>query len=460
MIRILRLGWLFGWLFCLPVIVQADQIDDYIKSQMQEQHIPGLSVAIVREGHVILAKGYGLANVELNAPATADTVYHLASLTKQFTAAAIMLLVQDGKLGLDNKINRYLENAPANWQEVTVRQLLTHTSGIKDHLNEMSAHAEEGTTPADMIAVLGKLPLNFTPGSNAFYSNTGYLVLGMIIQKISGKSYNEFMTERIFRPLGMTHTRRNIPDEIIPNRTAGYFWNEGKLHNGPFIQPALFDNADAGLLSTVLDLARWDAALYGDSLLSATSRTQMWSAVKLNDGSTQSYGFGWKLAEVNDHRLICHDGNRPDTSTFLGRYVDDKITVIVLANLSDASVQRIATHVVGLYNPSLMPNDKPIPDTEPSVTNLIKTVLLKAQNGMLDASPFTTESWNRFFFPADFVRSYLTSMGTFKSIALLSRKEGDGKRYYRYQVVFGETTLSVTCTLTKEGKISEMGIGK
>src|SRR5215831_5091270 len=190
-------GILFCWLLCMPLTAQADRIDDYIKSQMQEQHIPGLSVAVVKEGRVISAKGYGLANVELNVPATAKTVYHLASITKQFTAAAIMLLVQDGKLGLDDKISRYLENTPANWQAVTVRQLLTHTSGIKDHLNEMSAHTENGTTPADMVAVLGDLPLNFTPGSNAFYSNTGYLVLGMIIQKVSGKSYDEFMTERI-----------------------------------------------------------------------------------------------------------------------------------------------------------------------------------------------------------------------------------------------------------------------
>lgn len=461
MIRILRFGWFFGWLFCLPLIVKADRIDDYIKSQMQEQHIPGLSVAVVKAGRIVIAKGYGLANIELNAPATAETVYHLASLTKQFTAAAIILLVQDGKLGLDDKINRYLENAPANWQAVTVRQLLTHTSGIKDHLNEMSAHAEEGTTPADMVAVLSKLPLNFTPGSNAFYSNTGYLVLGMIIQKVSGKSYDEFMAERIFKPLGMMRTRRNSPDDIILNRAAGYFWNEGKWHNSPFIQPTLFDNADDGLLSTVLDLARWDAALSGDRLFSTASRIEMWSAVKLNDGSTQSYGLGWKLAEVNGHRLIYHDGSRPDSSTFISRFVDDKITVIVLANLGDASAQRITNHVAGFYNPSLLPNDKPIPDTEPSVTNLVKTVLLKAQDGTLDANPFTAESWNRFrSSPADFVRNFLTSMGAFKSIALLSRKEEDGKRYYSYQVVFGETHLSVTCTLTKEGKISEMGIGK
>lgn len=449
--------WLFCWLLSLPVIAQADQVDDYIKSQMQEQHIPGLSVAVVREGRVVFAKGYGLANVELNVPATAETVYHLASLTKQFTAAAIMLLVQDGKLGLDDKISRYLENTPANWQAITVRQLLTHTSGIKDYLNEMHATTQGGATPADVVTVLGELPLNFTPGSGQFYTNTGYLVLGMIIQKVSGKSYDEFMTERIFKPLGMTQTRCNSPDDIIPNRTAGYVWSDGKLHNSPFIHPTLYDNADDGLLSSVRDLARWDASLYGDSLFTASSRTQMWAAVKLNDGSTSPNGFGWMLTDVNGHRLIEHSGNRPDSSTFISRFVDDKLTVIVLTNLCDASPRQIAYHVAGLYNPSLML--KPIPDTEPSVTNLVKTVLLKAQDGTLDANPFTPESWNSFV-PADFMRNFLTSLGAFKSIVLLSRKEEDGKRYYRYQVVFAEALLSITCTLTKEDKISEMGIGK
>ncbi|HZS07096.1 MAG TPA: serine hydrolase domain-containing protein [Blastocatellia bacterium] len=350
--------WLFCWLICLPVIVQADQIDDYIKSQMQEQHIPGLSVAVVKEGRVVLAKGYGLASVELNAPATAETVYHLASLTKQFTAAAIMLLVQDGKLGLDDKINRYLENPPANWQAVTVRQLLTHTSGIKDYLIEMHAHLPDGTTPADIVAALGPMPLNFTPGAQNSYSNTGYLVLGMIIQKVSGKSYDEFMTERIFKPLGMTHTRRNSYDDIIPNRTAGYIWRDGKLHNSPFLDPALYDNADDGLLSSVLDLARWDAALYGDSPLTASSRTQMWSPVKLNNGSSYPHGLGWILTDVNGHRLAYHYGIRADSSTFIGRFVDDKLTVIVLANLCLVTgAQRIAAHIAGLYRPDLRGRD-------------------------------------------------------------------------------------------------------
>jgi D-alanyl-D-alanine carboxypeptidase len=454
---------LFGLLGISPG-VRADEVDDYIRSEMREQHIPGLSIAIVRSGRVVKAQGYGLASVELNAPATADTVYPLASITKPFTAEAVLLLAQEGKLGLDDKIGRYVEKTPAAWREVTVRQLLTHTSGIKDHLNEMHGKTCNGTSPEEIASYIGTLPLNFAPGTQWMYSNTGYLLLQIVLQKVSGKPFDAFLAERVFGPLGMRATRRNSLDDVIANRAAGYLWEGGRLRNSPFLEPTLYDNADAGLLSSVLDLARWDAALDedgGKSILKASSREQMWAPVKLVNGSTYPYGLGWHLEDVHGHRLVYHDGNRQDGSSVMARYVDDKLTVIVLTNLGNAATTRIARHLAGLLVPALAAADRPIADPEPEVTARIKAVLLAIQNGTIDAAPFTPEMWKGFY-PAGVqgFRQALQSFGAFKSIALLARETKGDARTYRYQVTFGETAMIIDFTLTKEGRISELTGGQ
>lgn len=449
--------WVLAGLLGVASGSRADEVDDYVRSEMLEQHVPGLSLAVVRNGRIVKANGYGLASLELNALATAETVYPIASVTKQFTAAAILLLVQDGKLGLDDRISRYLEKTPAAWREVTVRQLLANTSGIKDHLNEMHGRTCNGTSPEEIAAHIGELPLNFAPGSQWLYSNTNYLLLGMILQKVSGKPFDEFLAERVFRPLGMQATRRNSRGDVIPNRAAGYVRDGARLRNSPFLEPTLYDNADAGLLSSVLDLARWDAALYGDSLLKGPSREQMWTPVRLASGASYPYGLGWHLDDVNGHRLVYHDGNRADGSSILARYLDDKLTVIVLANRSDVNTGRIARHVAGLVIPALMPADRPIEDTEPRVTALVKTVLLAIQDGTVGPEPFTAEMWKGFY-PAGVkgFQSVLQSSGAFKSIALLARKAEGETRTYRYRVVFGQTSLVLDFTLTKENKISGM----
>ncbi len=445
---------------------RADEVDAYIASAMQAQHIPGLSLAVVREGRIVKAKGYGLANVELNAPATPETVYRLASITKQLTATAILLLAQDGKLGLDDRISLHLEKTPAAWREVTVRQLLAHTSGIRDYLNEMQGKTCNGTSPEEITSHLGELPLNFAPGSRWMYSNTGYLVLQRIIEKLSGKPFDQFLAERVFTPLKMKSTRRNSPDDIIPNRAAGYVWDHGRLRNSPLLEPTLWDNADAGLLSSVLDLARWDAALYGDGVLRASSREQMWTPVKLADGSTYGYGLGWfledpSLQDHTRHRLAYHDGNRLDGSTAIARYLDDKLTVIVLTNKSEAGPMLIARHVAGLLSPALNLADRPLADAEPRVTALIQRVLLKIQDGTIDAEPFTPEGWKRLY-PLDIqgFQQALRSFGAFRSISLLARETKGDARSYRYRAVFGETTLVIDCTVMPDGRISALTGGQ
>jgi D-alanyl-D-alanine carboxypeptidase len=311
---------------------RADPVDRYISKQMQRQHIPALSLAVVKDGKIIKAKGYGLANLETHMPATPDTVYQLASVTKQFTATAIMLLVQDGKLTLDDKISLYVEKGPDTWKEITIRHLLTHTSGIKDYLKGLLENSREDTTPEKIIQLIAGLPLNFAPGEGWDYSNTNYLLLGKITHKVTGKPFHAFLTERVFKPLGMNATRLTSFEEVILKRAAGYVWTGDKWQNSRYLNPTVWDNGSGGMLSTVEDLAKWDAALYGNSILKESVKQQMWTAVRLQDGKTGDYGFGWGVVKVSGHRLVEANGGRSGTATNFARYVDDKVTIILLMN--------------------------------------------------------------------------------------------------------------------------------
>ena len=251
---------------------RADKVDDYVEKQRQQLHLPGVSLAVVRDGQLIKSRGYGLANLELNVRATEDTVYEIGSNTKQFTAAAVMMLVEEGKINLDDQLTKYFPEAPKSWSGITVRHLLSHTSGIQNHvavpdwLNVFKTSITSETTPArdELLKMFFKLPLEFQPGETWSYDNTGYYLLGIIIEKASGKSYWEFLAERIFHPLGMTATRNTEPQPIVPNRASGYEWVNDHFENRPILAPFIAFSAGS-ILSTVKDMAKWDAALYGEN---------------------------------------------------------------------------------------------------------------------------------------------------------------------------------------------------
>jgi CubicO group peptidase (beta-lactamase class C family) len=214
----------------------ADEVDNYVEAQIRQLHIPGLSIAVVRDGKILKSRGYGLAHAELKAAVTEETVFEIGSMTKQFTATAIMTLVEEGKVGLDDRINKYLSNVPEAWSAITVRHLLTHSSGIQNYLDlpEFPDIHRDGLSHDEITKLFfQRLKLEFKPGETWAYTNSGYLLLGNIIEKVSGKSYCEFLDERIFQPLAMKTTRSSEPKAIIPNRASGYSWREGKLENRP-----------------------------------------------------------------------------------------------------------------------------------------------------------------------------------------------------------------------------------
>lgn len=332
------------------VVARADKVDDYVKAEMQRQHIPGTSIAVLKDGKIIKAEGYGLANVELNVPARPETVYKIGSVSKQLIATGIMILIQDGKLSLDDKISKFLEGTPDTWKEIAVRHLLTHTSGL--------VREAPGFDPlkiqddADVIKTAYPLPLRFAPGEKWEYCNLGYFSLAEIMRKVSGKPWGDFLSERLFTPLEMNATRTTTLTEIIQNRANGYVWRDSKLQNAS----TYFALRPSGaFLSSVLDLAKWDATLYTDKILKQSTLSQVWMPVKLNSGATHPYGFGWELSSVGGHKLVHHGGSLPGFRAQISRFVDDKLSVVVLTNGDNADPNLIALGIAALYITGLIP---------------------------------------------------------------------------------------------------------
>jgi D-alanyl-D-alanine carboxypeptidase len=334
-------------LLLFAVAAHADKVDDYIKSQMDRQHIPGLSLAVVKDGKLVKAKGYGLANVETNTPAAPETVYKIASVSKQFLATGIMLLQQDGKLSVDDRVSKYLDGTPDTWKDITIRHLLTHTSGIPREspgFDPLKAQAD-----ADVVKTSYPLPLRFAPGEKWEYCNAGYFALGEIIRKVSGKDWDGFLAERVFTPIGMTATRATTMKDLVPNRAGGYSLKGTRLENAEIY---LAVRPSGAFLSSALDLAKWDLALYSESPLTKTTRDQMWTPVALSGGKTHPYGFGWSLDSWQGHRQIHHGGSLAGFRSELARFPDDHLSVIVLTNLSSANPEIIARGVAGLFLPA------------------------------------------------------------------------------------------------------------
>lgn len=327
----------------------AAAVDDYVKSEMQRQHIPGLSLLVAKAGKIITAEGFGLANVELQVPVKPETVFQSGSVGKQFTATALMMLVEEGKIGLDDSLTKFFADAPPAWKDVTIRELLSHTAGFGDYPKDFNFRKD--WTEDELLKLVESLPLAYEPGTKWEYSNLGYLTLGIVIHRVTGEFYGDFLQQRIFRPLGMSSTRIISEADIVPNRAAGYRLVKGELKNQEWVAPAMNTTADGSLYFTILDLAKWDAALYTEKLLKRSSLDLMWTPVKLKNGEPNKghYGFGWFIEDRNGQRCIHHDGSWQGFETAIDRYVDDQLTVVALTNLSGAEPGKITQHVAEMY---------------------------------------------------------------------------------------------------------------
>jgi CubicO group peptidase (beta-lactamase class C family) len=256
-------------LFCRAGLAQesalASYVSEYVKTEMQRQHIPGLSLLVVKDGKIVRAEGFGLANIELQVPVKPETIFQSGSVGKQFTATAVMMLVEEGKIGLDDPLTKYFKDAPAAWKDVTIRELLSHTGGFGDYPKDFDFRKD--WTEDQLLKLVEGVPLAYPPGTKWDYSNLGFLTLGILIHRVSGEFYGDFLQQRVFHPLDMNSTRIISEADIVPNRAAGYRLVKGELKNQEWVAPMVNTTADGSLYFSILDLATWDAALYTEKPL-------------------------------------------------------------------------------------------------------------------------------------------------------------------------------------------------
>ena len=327
-----------------PTAIVPDTVDRLVVAEMARMHIPGVSLAVVRGGKVIKAQGYGVADLEHEIPVTPQTVFKIGSVSKQFLATGIMLLAQDGRLAVDDPVARHLSGAPESWRGITLRHFLTHTSGV---VREGPAFDPLKVQPDSVVLHSAfARPLEFPTGSKYQYCNVCYFALADVIARVAGKPWDVFLAERVFRPTGMTATRTTTTTALVPHRARGYTWRDSGYVNAPEL---LAVRPSGAFLSTVLDLAKWDAALYEDRVLTRASREAMWTPARLTGGGSSGYGYGWTLDSLDGHRVVHHGGSLPGFRAEMARFPDDSLTVIVLTNADGARPDVIVRGVARTY---------------------------------------------------------------------------------------------------------------
>lgn len=332
----------------------SEDIDRFL-SQVYPAVEPGASVIVVQDGRTLLRKGYGMANLEQGVPITPESVFEVGSVTKQFTATSILMLQERGRLSVQDDITKYLTDFPTQGKKVTIENLLTHTSGIPSYtgMKEWAPTMREDLPLEKLIAFFKGKPFDFEPGTKWDYDNSGYVLLGAIIEKVSGKSYERFVEDEIFKPLGMTHSSYGSWSDIVPHRAAGYDGEEGHFVNTSYIsmtQPY----AAGALMSTVDDLALWDKALSAGTLVKTAAMERMFTPYTLASGASTRYGYGWTLHELAGKKVIEHGGDINGFSCDVLRVPEAKILVVVLTNNPDAAMRpdgvthRIASTLLGV----------------------------------------------------------------------------------------------------------------
>jgi CubicO group peptidase (beta-lactamase class C family) len=373
---------------------QRPEIDDYVAAEMREQHIPGLSLAVLRDGQPLYIKSYGVATLEHPVPAKPETLFQLGSVGKQFTSTAVMLLAREHRLDLDDPLSKYLPEIPPGWRAVTLRDMLKHQSGIAQLTppahDLLDLHHDY--TDAEYIRLATSLPLDFEPGTDASYSDTAYVLLGIVIGRITGGFYGDLLADRVFRPLNMTRTRIISDIDIVPDRASGYeIGPSGALQNQGWVAPALNRTADGSLYSTVLDLARWDQALSAGTVLTQDELARAWRVDPLKDGEPPllHYGYGWEINSLRGHPVIEYDGNWQGFQSAMARYEDRHLTVAVLTNLSLCRVQRIVHTVAGFFDPQVAHFHEASEDSRPALTREFRRLIDDAPAGPLQNEPLS-----------------------------------------------------------------------
>jgi D-alanyl-D-alanine carboxypeptidase len=437
-----------------------DEVDRYVEERIRRHGIPGASLVVLRGGEVAKAEGYGFADLEGRAPATEFTRYEIGSLTKQFTAVALLMLAEEGRLRLDDPLTRHLPELPEAWAEVTLRQMLHHTSGILNYTelpNLMPRFLNESLSETEVLAAFSDLPLEFQPGETWSYSNTAYYLLGVVIERASGGSYWEFLSERIFRPLGMASTGSTDPRAAAAERAFGY----GPPDEGPARRPFLTSDAafSAGAIaSTVGDMARWDAALRSGKLLERESFEEMWAAARVSGGTPAPfrYGLGWFLDTWHGRRIVHHSGGTPGFSSVHYRFLDDGLAVILLTNRGDVMLDPIAIEIAGMYEPGLSRQPEAL-GARPETTSRLRGVLERLFDGEHEDGCFTP-AMNAFLGTATGrgLWRWIASHGAFGSFVYADEERVEDGLILRYRADLGGNSYPFSFLVLEDDRIAQV----
>ncbi|MFP2924941.1 serine hydrolase domain-containing protein [Pyxidicoccus sp. 3LG] len=434
-----------------------ERIDAFVRAEQKRVNVPGVAVAVVSHGRVIVAKGYGFSNLEHQVPVTPDTLFQSGSLGKQFTAMAVMLQVEAGRISLSDSITKYFPDAPASWAPITIRHLLTHTSGLGD-LDGLIDQRKD-YTDEEFAQFLYTLPLNFPAGLRWSYSNSGYVLLGLLVNRVAGTSYVNVLGEQVFKPTRMKTARGISEADIVPNRAAGYRLLDGVVKNQEWVSPSLNTTGDGSLYFSLKDLLAWDDAVDDRDILTRGSWRDILSPVKLASGATYPYGFGWFIEERNGQLVHQHSGSWQGFKTSYFRFAGDSLSVIVLLNLAETNPEAFANGIAAIVNPALaVPPLAAIPDLEPEVTARFATLLEQLRAGALNPAEFAyIPGW---FFPeaAPYYQSLLQSLGPSGPLVLAKREMRGDDRVYTYLVQVGSTTLRYRVALIPDGRVSSFAL--
>jgi len=447
-----------AFLLLLATAARADAIDRYLARQQSVYGVPAIVVGVIRDGKLVEQRARGLANVELGVKATPRHVFEIGSISKQFTAYAILILAEEGKVALDAPLGTYLDDIPDAWKSVTLHRLLTHTSGIPD-LEEAFGYGVYRETPTDtaFIVRLAALPIDFPPGDRWKYSNTNYWLLARVIERSSATTYSDFMQRRIFTPLGMSATRTAEPPRILPQRAAGYQRVNKVLENRDAIQPST-GRGLGDIATTIADLARWEREQLSPRLVTRASAELARTPVRLNDGKEAPYAYGWFTDPILPRVALYHDGQTAGFTAGYVRVPELRLAVVVLANLYGGPADRIARYVARRSDPALRQAPlPPIADNDSASTQRVRLLLATGLRAPTEWKPewFTKDFWAEYQpYLADIANAY-EDRGTIRGVALVERvADGTGGQTSKYRVAHTGWSRILTVKLDAEGRIS------
>jgi CubicO group peptidase (beta-lactamase class C family) len=423
----------------------ATQAEALVNTYVTDGRFSG-AVLVARDGKPMLREGFGFANREWDAPSGPDTEFRIGSLTKQFTATAILQLAEQGKLKLDDPIGKYDAAAPKAWDGITLAMLLSHRSGIPDYTDIpgfFDGPARLDHTPEQLIALTRGAKLDFPPGSKFKYDNSGYILLGHVIEKASGQSYADYLRTHIFQPLGMLHTGYDDSADLLPHRAAGYTKENGVWRNAPFLSMTV-PYAAGSLYSTIDDLLVWDQALYAAKPVKQASLDAMFT--DHGDG----YGYGYVIANQDGRRVWWHNGGINGFHTYLARYPDQHVTVAVLANLESAPVEKIGAQLARLSFGEAAAQPAQAGTAHPGTEAALRHVIAEFQSGQVNFDEMGTKL-------ADLVRPQMPALkamfGQFGALQSLSFSGLTPKGADIYQAKFANEAVEFHIKLDDAGKI-------